>query len=203
MIYTLLGIDRAIANGQQPQVMQRTSDLNRLRQRIHDAPTLLAGAQFFRARGMLDESLRWIGYAQNAHPSSREQLDIYVNLGAIYRQAGRLPSASEALNKALDIDPDYEPARYNFLLVKAETALGRQEYDTALAAFAELTRIEPNNPLPYYNAAVICDKLPERGEDALIYYRTFLGMTDDEYPQAIRRAQERIRLLTDSLMGSD
>ncbi len=194
--YALHAIDDDLLASRQSEAMQRISDLGQWRQRVHDAPTLLAGAQFFRARGMLDESLRWIGFAREANPTSREQKDIYVNLGAVYRQAGKLSSALEALGQALEIDPNYEPARYNYLLVEAETALGRQDWETALNDFVELTDLEPDNPLPYYNAAVICDKLPGREEDALKYYRTFLMMARGEYPQAIRRARERIESLS-------
>lgn len=196
MEYALLAIDRAMIAGQQSETMRRIENLDRWRRKLHDPPTLLAGAQFFRARGMLDESLRWIGYARDAGPSSRESKDIYVNLGAVYRQAGELPAALQALKQALEIDPGYEPARYNFLLVEAESALGRQDWKTALTDFVKLTDLEPDNPLPYYNAAVVCDKMPGRDDDAVKYYRTFLTKAGGRYPQAIRRARERIDSLS-------
>lgn len=203
MDYALRAIDRDLLTGRQSRAMQGISDLDRWRRDLHDPASLMAGAQFFCARGMIDESLRWIRYAQDAHPSSRQQKDIFVNLGSVYRQAGRLSSASQALQHALKIDPDYEPARYNYLLIEAETALNRQQWDAALNDFVELTDLEPKNPLPYYNAAVICDKLPGRQHDALNYYRTFMQLAGNDYPRAILRANERIQSLTDSLNVAD
>ncbi len=199
--YRLRVIDRLIMEGEQSELPERIGDLFRWGQNLDHPRTCLAVAQFFTARGLIDEGLRWVELAREANPTSREEKDLYVNLGIIYRRAGDLSMAHQSLLRALEIDADYGPARYNVTLVKAEMALQRQDWQAALEAFTALTRLEPTNPLPYFNMAVICERLPGQEEMAIRYYRKFISSAGDEHREAVQRAQARINVL-DSTMAT-
>jgi tetratricopeptide (TPR) repeat protein len=196
--YQLHRLDRLIMGGMSPAVLQYLYDLHSWGSRLDDPMTCLAIAQFFRTRGLIDWSLKWIDMAVALDPYSYQQRDIHVNLGAIYRQAGDLGKAGQALSQALRIDPDYPPARYNAYLIRAEIALQQQNLEEALEAFRVLTGIEPNNPLPYFNMAVIYERLPGRAAHALDYYKMFLARAGQENDRAITRARERIEALESS-----
>lgn len=189
--YRLHEIDRLIG-GQSPALSAALMNLARWGESLGDPMTCLAVAQFFTGRGLTDHSIKWVDLAMRADPVSYEQLDLYVNLGTIYRQAGDLGKARQALNMALRIDSDYAPARYNSNLVRAEEALQRQDWPAALDAFFTLTRIEPDNPLPYFNIAVVYEHLDGHTEDAIQYYRTFISMAGGGYARTAARARERV-----------
>ncbi len=198
--YQLHRFDRLLQQGVSPALSQGMYDLLKWGKRLDNPMTCLAVAQFFRARGVIDQSLKWADLARTFHPYSYERRDIYVNLGIIYRQAGDLGLAGQALSQALQIDPDYDPARYNAYLVKAEMAIQKQEWSAALEAFAVLTHIEPDNPLPYFNMAVIYERLPNRTAEAVEYYKKFIAKSGEEQSRAVDRARERIDAL-ESMSG--
>jgi tetratricopeptide (TPR) repeat protein len=172
------------------------AELLRWGEHLSDPLTCLAVAQFYLGRGVVDQSLKWVDLAKAAASSSYEERELYVNLGIIYRQSGDLPQAQQVLEKALKIDPDYLPAQYNARLVQAELALGRKDWQGALEAFDALTLLEPGNPLPYYNMAVVCERLPERRIEAMDYYRLFIERAGGKYSRAVARARERIAALS-------
>ena len=196
--YTLQQIDRALPSGMSNALTDYMNDLVSWGARVDDPMTCLAVAQFYRARGVIDQALKWIDLAIADDPFSYESRDIYVGLGTIYRQSGDLGRAGQALSRALEIDPEYQPARYNATLVRAEMALQQQDFQAALEAFGALTAIEPDNPLPYFNMAVVYEKLPGGGDHAVRNYRLFLEKAGDEHPRAVARARERLEALTSS-----
>jgi len=199
--YQLYRIDRLLREGVTATLSQDISELLIWAERIDDPMTCMAVAQFFRARGMIDPGLRWIDLARDAHPFSYEARDLFVNLGTIYRQAGDLGLAGQALSKALEIDPGYQPARYNANLIRAEMALNRKDWTQALEAFGILAALEPQNPLPYYNMAVIYERMPGRTADAIKHYRIFIDRASEEQAQAVERARRRIEELQSSDQG--
>jgi tetratricopeptide (TPR) repeat protein len=201
--YQLHRIDRILRAGAPPTLSQDLKHLLKWAERIDDPMTCLAVAQFFRARGMIDESLKWVDLAAEADPYSYEQKDLYVNLGTIYRQAGDLGMAGQALSKALQIDPEYTPARYNAYLVAAETSLQKQDWQVALEAFHNLIDMEPGNPLHHFNLAVIYERLPGRVAAALDHYRKFISLAGQDHSAAVTRARERINKLESSAAEGD
>jgi tetratricopeptide (TPR) repeat protein len=193
--YNLHRIDRLFGDNQAHDISPLAGALYKWGRVVDDPMTCLAVAQFFRARGMIEQALNWIDLARNAEPFSYESRDLYVSLGTVYRQAGDLGGAGQALSKALQIDPEYTPARYNAYLVEAEKSLKRQDWNAALESFRVLTEIDPHNALPYFNMAVIYERLPGRTEEALEYYQIFINKTGEQNPRALHRARERIREL--------
>jgi tetratricopeptide (TPR) repeat protein len=193
--YQLHHIDRMIRSGDNFILPQKLADLRKWGRRLADPMTCLAVAQFFRTRGMIDQSLKWVDLAEESEPFSYERKDLYVNLGIIYRQAGDLRTAGQALSRALDIDPVYTPARYNAYLVKAEMALQDQDWTAALESIDTLIEMDPDNPLPYFNKAVIYERLTGGAAEAVRNYRIFISKTGISHSQAVARAQDRIEAL--------
>lgn len=195
--YRLWEIDRMMRRADPATV---TAAIERLRvwgKRIGDPHTDMAVSQFFRMRGATDEALAWVELALAAHPGSLARRDIAIGLASIRRQRGELAEATAELETALRIDPSSAVAGYNLNLLKMESALAQGDYSAALAASLELTRLDPANPLPYFNIGVIYDRLPESRQKALEAYREFLRRGgNDQYPEAARRARERIELLS-------
>jgi|GEM_PF-1721236 len=195
--YRLWEIDRLMRRADQATVSGAIDRLRVRGKQIGDPHTCLAVSQFFRMRGATDEALAWVEIAFAAHPGSLARRDINIGLASIRRQRGELPEATAALEAALRLDPSSTAARYNLNLLKVESALTRNDYPAALEASIELTRLEPDNPLPYFNIGVIHDRLPGSQQKALEAYREFLRRGGNEqYPEAARRARERIELLT-------
>jgi len=190
--YQLHRIDRKLRAGNPAFLSQNVFDLLRWGQRLEDPMTILAVAQYFRSRGSIERALKWVDLARQADPYTYEEKDIYVGLGTIYRQAGDLALAGQALSKALRIDPGYNPARYNANLVKAEKALQRQDWREASEAFLTLTEIEPDNPLPYFNLGVIYEKWPGHNREAVRYFELFLERAGEEHYRAVEQARLKI-----------
>ncbi|MFW9770506.1 MAG: hypothetical protein ACFFEM_16935, partial [Candidatus Thorarchaeota archaeon] len=202
LAYRLRYIDRLLMAGQHSPAADLTDDLFRWGRALDQPRACLAVAQFYLARDLIDESLIWVDLARQADPMTHEEKDIYVNLGTIYRRAGSLDMAYKSLVRALDIDDDYEPARYNFALVEAELAVRQQDWTAALDAFSLLTKLEPDNPLPYFNLAVIYDRLPGREEQAADNYSRFISMAENDHPQAVRKARDRLTELDSAMADS-
>jgi len=201
--YRLRCIDRLMTAGDQSSAAAFVKDLYDWGQSLDQARVCLAVARFFLARGMIDESLRWVDLARETEPMSYEEKDLFVNLGAIYRRAGSLEMAYKSLARALEINGDYEPARYNFTLVKAEMAVRQQDWPAALDAFSKLARLEKGNPLPYFNMAVVYDRMPGRESHAIANYDKFISLAGNSYPQAVKRAKERIAELDSAAAAID
>ena len=194
--YKLHQIDRMIRNRQNAELFPAMAELLRWGERLNDPLTCLAVAQFYLGRGVTDQSLRWVDLAKAAASTSYEKRELSVNLGIIYRQSGDLAQARQVLENALEIDPDYLPAQYNARLVQAELAVSRKDWQDALDAFDALTLLEPENPLPFYNMAVVCERLPERRIEAIDYYRLFIERAGGKHSRAVARARERITALS-------
>jgi len=193
--YQLRRLDQLIAQQKTPEAIALCDEVYNWGKDINDPHTCLSVAQYFRNRNTTDQSLLWVELAQKAMPSSYERRDIYVNLGIIYRQRGDIPAALEALNRALEIDPDYLPAKYNLNLVKAEAALKQQDWPLALTFFKTLCGLEPENSLLYFNMAVIYGKIAGHEQDAIGCYEKFIQLDNDQHQEAIRQAQEQVATL--------
>ncbi len=193
--YHLQHIDRALPGGMTNAFTNYLNDLLSWGANIDDPMTCLAVAQFYRSRGVLDQALKWINLAVEDEPYSYERKDLYVNQATVYRQAGELGRAGQVLNQALEIDPEYPPARYNSILVQAEMALQEKDLQAALEAFGALASMEPDNPLPYFNMAVIYERLPGGSTYAERNYRLFLEKAGAEHSRAIDKARQRIEAL--------
>lgn len=198
--YRLWEIDRMMRGADQATVTESIDRLREWGKRIDDPYACLAVSQFFRMRGATDEALTWVDIASTEGSGSFTRRDININLASIRRQRGEMSEAAAALETALKIDPASTAARYNLNLLKVEWALQRKDYPAALEASAELTRLEPDNPLPYFNIGVIYDRLPGGQKKAFEAYSEFLRLAgNDQYPEVARRARERIDLLTSEL----
>lgn len=190
--YQLRRLDWLIAEQRTAEVTALGDGLYFWGKEIKDPHTCLAVAQYFRNQNMTDRSLLWAELAQKAMPFLYEWRDIYVNLGAIYRQRGDITAALDVLNRALEIDPDYLPAKYNLNLIRAEAAVEKQDWPSALTFFKTVHDLEPENPVLYFNMAIVHERIAGHVQDAIDYYEKFILLDAGQHPEAIRRAQERI-----------
>ncbi|MCK5126383.1 MAG: DUF2723 domain-containing protein [candidate division Zixibacteria bacterium] len=170
---------------------------------IDDVMTKLAIAQFFINRDITNESYYWIEMSEKDDQPSYISREIYVTLGMLNRQLGKLNEASQALERAIKISPDYEVARYNLFLVTSEIAIRRRDYIQAIESFDSLITIEPNNPLLHYNKAVIYEKMPGYGENAISSYQSVLDYPGEKPPAIINKVKNRINALTSGVLSRE
>jgi tetratricopeptide (TPR) repeat protein len=107
---------------------------------------------------------------------------LHNDLGLVYRAKDKLPLAIEHFKKAIDLKPDYAPARNNL----GEAYLAMKSWDSAIICFKEVSRdllyATPHYPLSnlgwaYYNKKEFA--LAEQ------FYREALKI-DPNYPIALR-----------------
>ncbi|MDX1918754.1 MAG: tetratricopeptide repeat protein [Candidatus Caenarcaniphilales bacterium] len=91
-------------------------------------------------------------------------------------QAKNLSEALQELNSAINLNPDYSDAY--FLRAEVLDNLGRQE--EALGDYKTLTELTPDDPLVYFNRAVVRD----RGKDLLSSADVIASLKD--YDRAIQ-----------------
>ena len=193
--YALNDIDTKLSAGD-PSASESATRLREIAEPVDDPLTNLAIAQFYRIRNMSDESLYWIFKCLRSSQPSFIARDIFVNLGMVYRQQGNMDEANNALQKALENDPDYGPARYNSFLIESELALRNQDFAKSIDIFDSLLAIEPDNPLLYFNKAVIFDKMDGYDKDAWSCYQKTLSLGGYALPpQVISKVQKRLKEL--------
>ncbi|HXF58973.1 MAG TPA: tetratricopeptide repeat protein, partial [Candidatus Saccharimonadales bacterium] len=99
-------------------------------------------------------------------PGSREYVDAYVNLGASYVEAGRIPEARATLERAAAIDSSRADVLYNLGMV--QYAGGERE--RAASSLRRATGANPGDARAFYNLAIVLDELG-RGEEAMTAMR--------------------------------
>ncbi len=157
--------------------------------RIEEPPRRLAsyeGVPTFGAESPADptadpailERLASLGYLDTASPKGDR------NLAAIYFESGRYEEAAAAFAELLQASPDNGALRASY--GGALGALGR--YDEALEQLSKAIELEPLNPEPYHNRALIYEHRGDT-EAAIAEYRNALRYRSDYAPslQALHR----------------
>ncbi|CAG1019997.1 Lipoprotein NlpI [Burkholderiaceae bacterium] len=120
--------------------------------------------------GRTDEAERAFRTLTQSHPDLGGP---HANLGVIHRQAGKLPEAVAALEKAVALSPR-QPLYFNQLGVTyrqaGQFAKAREAYDQALA-------LDPNYADATLNLAILHDLYLWDGQRALALYDRYLALS--------------------------
>ena len=126
------------------------------------------------------------------HLTADEKSNIYVNLGNLEKDRGKLDSAVEYYMKSLEINDDNNEARYNQYLAMAYNDLNRRDYKSAVSNFEKASELPESDPNIIFNIAVIYDQNLNDTAKAIFYYKRFMGITpsSDQTSAARRRVGE-------------
>jgi tetratricopeptide (TPR) repeat protein len=106
----------------------------------------------------------------------------HANLGLIYRQAGKLPEAVAALERAVQASPR-QPVYYNQLGITyreaGQFAKARQAYEEAIA-------LAPDYAASYLNLGILHDMYLAEGDRALALYDRYLSLSPGGDPQVTK-----------------
>jgi tetratricopeptide (TPR) repeat protein len=114
-----------------------------------------------------------------------QELDDYLEIGALYAQKGDYKKAEELFQKVITQSPSSAQALNNLGFIY----LKQGKYDVAEKEFKEALRIDPASVLPYYNLACLYSR-KEMEVEALIYLKRALtrdarvkvwAMTDEDF----------------------
>jgi tetratricopeptide (TPR) repeat protein len=95
--------------------------------------------------------------------------DVYGNYGAALKSVGRLDEAVAVLTRAVALDPDSVPTRYNL----GNALLAGRRWEEAVAAYRHALDRDPKYGTAYVNLGVALSALG-RNEEALAAYRVAL-----------------------------
>ncbi len=99
--------------------------------------------------------------------SVRESALTYNNLGNLYAATARFKHATDAYQKAVEIEPDYIEAYMN----KGLAAMQAGQITDAHSAFERAAILDPTNAEIFYNLGVIREKLGRPGQATTAYTR--------------------------------
>jgi tetratricopeptide (TPR) repeat protein len=106
----------------------------------------------------------------------------HANLGLIYRQAGKLPEAVAALERAVQASPR-QPVYFNQLGITyreaGQFAKARQAYEEAIA-------LAPDYAASYLNLGILHDMYLAEGDRALALYDRYLSLSPGGDPQVTK-----------------
>jgi tetratricopeptide (TPR) repeat protein len=106
----------------------------------------------------------------------------YVNLAIVYMRDDRKDDASEALERALAIDPAHVAANNQFAILLREQ--GR--FEEAEQAYRRALQSDPSYALAYYNLGVLLDLYLGRQSEALEYYEQYQSLLEEPDQQVGR-----------------
>ena len=124
-----------------------------------------------------EESLGYLALRENRTEAAREHFGNAVERqshdpaaiynSALLRQDAGAPASEvmEMLERALALDPDYEPARIDL----GFTAAKAKQFDLALSTFARLQSVEPRLAFEVYFSMAYCELELRRSQDARTY----------------------------------
>ncbi|PWV63293.1 tetratricopeptide repeat protein [Plasticicumulans acidivorans] len=98
-----------------------------------------------------DDALAALRGALELDPARRAR--VLNDLGALCHEAGRLEEAAQWLHEALQLEPGFYAARNNYAACLEE--MGREYLPQALEQYRAAAALQPDNPLPRWNAAFV------------------------------------------------
>ena len=107
----------------------------------------------------------------------------YVNLGAIEKDAKRIPKAQEYFTKALDINPNFVDA----LVQKASIHQDLGEFSNAEDLLRRAEAIQPENPIVNYNLGVLYELYLQEYDLAIQYYKRYVALSSAEDIETVKR----------------
>jgi tetratricopeptide (TPR) repeat protein len=104
-----------------------------------------------------------------AHP---ELSGPYANLGIVYFRLGKLPEATEALEKAIAINPDRAAYHNQLGIVYRQSG----QLDKAREAYSRSLQIDPNYLNTHLNLGILYDLYLQDQDKALQHYERYQAL---------------------------
>jgi tetratricopeptide (TPR) repeat protein len=113
-----------------------------------------------------------------------------TNLGVVYYQMGQLSKAADALNAALDRDPNDAKSLYLAGVVR----LQQNQLSDAEQLLIKARTADPNLPEVYYGLGVLY-RLKGQKQDAINAFEKFLAIGPGQDPAAMDHARQELESL--------
>ncbi len=125
----------------------------------------------------------------------------WVSIAGIHEANGRFDASVDAVERALEIRPDYAPA-LSLLGIRHRRA-GR--FVEAESAYRSALDADATYALAHYNLAVLLDLYRGRPAEAVVHYRRYIELADEPDPRVARwvRDIERRHALAASGTGEE
>ena len=120
---------------------------------------------------------------------------VHNNLGASLMIAGRLSEAMVYIQQALQLNPDFAEAHYNFAFALNQAAPQARQQEV-IDHYLQALRAKPEFPEAEYNLAVALDHVGKTSE-AIEHYRKALSLKPD-FPEALNSLGETLSNLGQS-----
>jgi tetratricopeptide (TPR) repeat protein len=135
---------------------------------------------FFRRLNMFDLAQHEYEKALDApFVSNKVRADINVNIGNLFRDRRDYESAKGRYLEALKLRTGHAEAEYNLAVTEAYINLNNKNYRAAIDNFLAAVRLDPADPMLYYNVGLIYDSHLNEANNAIIYYNEYLRRAGD------------------------
>jgi tetratricopeptide (TPR) repeat protein len=135
---------------------------------------------FFRRLNMFDLAKHEYEKALDApFVSNKVRADINVNIGNLFRDKRDYESAKGRYLEALKLRTGHSEAEYNLAVTEAYINLNNKNYRAAIDNFLAAVRLDPADPMLYYNVGLIYDSHLNEPDNAIIYYNEYLRRAGD------------------------
>ena len=167
----------------------------------HTKETSMANALgiFFRRQGIGDLALREYEFALDApYLSNAGRADVSVNIGNLYRDRHDYLEAKKSYLEALRLRNGHLEAEYNLAVTEAYINLSEKKHGAAIDNFMAAVKLDPSDPMLYYNIGLIYDTYLSDVNSAINYYNEFLRRAGDKSMLAMS-LKNRIAILAEDL----
>lgn len=125
-----------------------------------------------------------LSYYDKALASGYDEFWVRYNRGSLQRTLGNYDAACADLERAVELQPAFEPARNEFLLALAQKAsrlIDDQQFEAGLQIVKRLLHIQPQHPEGNYLVAFCFHRLGKEPDKALQHYEIALAQGFDEF----------------------
>ncbi len=195
-IYLSWGED-LLSNGMLQEAREKFAIAAAFTESLNDAFIPNAMGIFFRRHGMHELAQREYGKALEApFISNKVRADISVNIGNLFRDKRDYESAKGRYLLALKYRPGHADAEYNLAVTEAYINLNKKDYLMAVDNFIAAMRLDPSDPMLYYNVGLIYDNYLADTANAISYYNEYLRRSGDIGTSAANLQNRIAKLMT-------
>lgn len=178
-IYLSWGED-LLSNGMLQEAREKFAIAAAFTESLNDAFIPNAMGIFFRRHNMHELAQREYGKALEApFISNKVRADISTNIGNLFRDKRDYESAKGRYLLALKYRPGHADAEYNLAVTEAYINLNKKDYLIAVDNFIAAMRLDPSDPMLYYNVGLIYDNYLDDTANAISYYNEYLRRSGD------------------------
>ncbi len=124
---------------------------------------------------------------RQALPARAKDPELHLGLGQALLYQSKYADAENELGRAIQLKPDFGDA-YDYL---ADAARQNQHYELAIRVLDARAKYQPDNPKTYFLRAICYDHL-HAVKPAVEYYKKFLAIAGDKFPDQQFQARHRL-----------